>query len=55
MIDIPSYAITDTTHTFTWGDGASLELRDPTKDRRRLWAEILAYAAPGALLNRKWI
>src|SRR2546430_1505384 len=55
MTAIPTYTITDTTHLFTWDDGTSLELRDPARDRWRLWAEILAYAGPGALLNRKQV
>lgn len=54
MTDIPTYTTTDSTHTFTWADGTSLELREPARDRtRRLWAEVLAYAGPDALLNHK--
>jgi hypothetical protein len=54
MTAVPIYAISDTTHTFTWDDGTSLELRDPARDRtRRLWAEVLASAGPDALLNHK--
>ena len=53
MTDIPAYTITDTTHTFTWDDGTSLELRAPVRERRRLWTETLAYAGPEALLNHK--
>ncbi len=38
MTDMPSSTITDTTHMFTWSDGTSLEVRDPTRDQmRRLW------------------
>jgi hypothetical protein len=55
MIDIPTYTISDTTHTFAWGDGTSLEVREPTQERRHVWGNVLAYAAPGALLNRKSI
>jgi hypothetical protein len=55
MSNIPDHTIRDTTHTFTWEDGTRLELRAPTKDRRRLYAEILAYSGPDALLNRKQV
>ena len=54
MIDTPTYTITDTTHTVTWSDGTSLELREPARDQaRRVWAEVLAYAGPDALLNHQ--
>jgi len=54
MTAILTYTITDTTHTFAWDDGTSLEVRDPGRDRtRRLWAEALAYAGSDALLNHK--
>ena len=36
MIDIPTYTISDTTHTFAWGDGTSLEVREPTQERRHV-------------------
>ena len=55
MTDIPTHTITDTTHTFTWDDGTGLEVREPAKERRRLWGEVLAYAGPGQLLNHKHI
>jgi len=54
MTDIPTHAIAGTAHTFAWGDGTSLEVREPTRDRaRRIWTEVLAYASPDALLNHK--
>jgi len=49
----PTYTITDTTHILTWDDGSSLELREPSHEGRRLWAETLAYAGADALLNHK--
>jgi hypothetical protein len=55
MTTPPTYAITDTTHTFTWDDGTTLELRDPARERRRLWADTLAYAGHGQLLNHKQV
>ena len=56
MTDIPTHAIAGATHTVAWGDGTSLEVRDPARDRaRRVWAEVLAYAGPEALLNHKRI
>jgi Protein of unknown function (DUF3987) len=54
MTDIPTYTTTASTHTFTWADGTQLELREPARDpARRVWAEVLAYAGPDALLNHK--
>src|SRR5215813_3231789 len=54
MTAVPTYAPSDTTHTFTWADCTRLELRTPARDRmRRLWAEVLAYAGPEAPLNHK--
>lgn len=54
MTAVPTYAIRETTPTFTWDDGTSLELREPARDRtRRLWAEALASAGPDALLHHK--
>lgn len=54
MTDIPTYAVNATSHRFTWEDGSCLELLEPTRDgQRRLWAEVLAYAAPDAMLNHK--
>ena len=61
MTTPPTYAIADTTHTFTWDDGTTLELRDPARERRRLWADTLAwrlrvaYAGHGQLLNHKQV
>src|SRR5262245_47781861 len=54
MTALPTYATSAGTHTFVWDDGTRLELREPARDRRRrLWAEVVAYAGPEALLNHK--